>query len=361
MIELINLRKEYPNVVPIENITATINDGEVVSIIGPSGTGKSTLLRLINMLENPTSGQIIIDGEEITAAGYPLDALRKKAGMVFQHFNLFNHMTVIENVCFAPMKLNKVKPAEAYERGMELLEQVGMSGWAMNYPGELSGGQKQRVAIARTLANNPEIILFDEPTSALDPTMVGEVEKVIQDLCSRGYTILLVTHDMKFAEKISTRVLYLDQGGVYEDGTPEQIFNNPQKERTKMFIKQSKIIEVTLSSRDFDFISFYSKLDRFAFKNDIDSEMKRKIMAIFEELCYQILIPKLKEKDFSIVFNVEYVSRDKKSVISLNYDGTDIDPEDVNDVIAWNIIKHYSNSIDFSETDSGRKELKINI
>ena len=199
MIEIKHLRKEYDTVTPIEDLSVTVNDGDVISLIGPSGTGKSTLLRCINMLETPTSGHIWIDDTEITDPNCDLDMVRRRMGMVFQSFNLFGHMTVIENIMFSPITLLDKPKQEAYDEGMKLLRMVGLAQKAMNYPDELSGGQKQRIAIARTLAMDPEIILFDEPTSALDPTMVGEVQAVIRDLSTTGKTLMIVTHEMDFA------------------------------------------------------------------------------------------------------------------------------------------------------------------
>ena len=233
MIELRHVRKEYEIGAPIEDVSAVIHDGEVVSIIGPSGTGKTTLLKMINMLEKPTSGQIFVDGEEVTAPDYPLNKLRMKVSMVFQNFNLFNNMTVIENVCCAPIDLKEKDPSAMYDEGMRLLETVGMKKFAMKYPDRLSGGQKQRVAIARSLAMEPKYILFDEPTSALDPIMVDEVGKEIKKLRDEGYTIVLVTHDMHFAKDVSTRVLYLRNGRIWADGTPEQIFRYMKEEDTE--------------------------------------------------------------------------------------------------------------------------------
>ena len=241
MIELKHLRKEYPNAIPLRDVSVTINDGDIVSVIGPSGTGKSTLIRCINLLDKPTSGQIIVNGTDITAKGCNIREVRKKMGMVFQSFNLFGHQTVIENVMNGPIDLLGLSRQEAYERAMELLRLVGMESRALNYPDMLSGGQKQRVAIARTLSMDPDIILFDEPTSALDPTMVGEVQAVIRELAKMGKTMMIVTHEMKFAREICNRVFYLDQGGIYEDGTPEQVFGNPQSEKTRAFLSKASI------------------------------------------------------------------------------------------------------------------------
>ena len=206
MIKIEHLRKEYPNVTPLKDVSVEINDGDVISVIGPSGTGKSTLLRCINLLEKPTSGHITIDGQEITDPKCNVPMLRRKMGMVFQGFNLFGHLTVIENIMLAPMDLLGKSKQEAYDTGMQLLRTVGLAEKALNYPDELSGGQKQRIAIARTLAMDPDVILLDEPTSALDPTMVGEVQAVIRDLAKTGKTMMIVTHEMGFARAISNRV-----------------------------------------------------------------------------------------------------------------------------------------------------------
>jgi len=238
MIELKHLCKKYENATPFNDINAVINDGDVISVIGPSGTGKSTLLRCINKLETPTSGQIIVDGVDITALGCDISEIRRKVGMVFQSFNLFAHRTIIENVMNGPVDLLGLSRQEAYDKSMELLHMVGMDSRALDYPDMLSGGQKQRVAIARAVAMDPEFILFDEPTSALDPTMVGEVQEVIRDLANMGKSMMIVTHEMKFAREICNRVFYLDQGGIYEEGTPEQVFDHPQKELTRRFLQR---------------------------------------------------------------------------------------------------------------------------
>ena len=205
----------------LKDVNCDIEKGEVISIIGPSGTGKSTLLRAINMLEPPTGGEILVDGENIMAKGYKLDKMRQKMGMVFQSFNLFDHMTVLENITYAPVKLLKTSVEDAKAEGMDLLQKVGLAQKADVYPESLSGGQKQRVAIARALAMHPEVILFDEPTSALDPTMVGEVLSVIRQLAKEGMTMLIVTHEMRFAKDVSTRIFFMNEGIIYEDGTPE--------------------------------------------------------------------------------------------------------------------------------------------
>ena len=260
IISIRHLCKEYPNVTPLRDVSVEIKKGEVISIIGPSGTGKSTLLRCINLLEVPTRGEIIVDGVVTTDKKCKVNLVRQKMGMVFQSFNLFSHRTIIENIMMGQVDLLGRSRQEAYDRGMELLRTIGLGDKALAYPDELSGGQKQRAAIARTVAMEPEIILFDEPTSALDPTMVGEVLSVIRRLAGQGMTMMIVTHEMKFARDVSTRIFYMDQGEIYEDGTPEQIFEHPKRERTRIFIRQLKVLHVDSISRDFDFPAFMTQL-----------------------------------------------------------------------------------------------------
>ena len=232
-----HLQKTYENgLAVLKNVTATIEKGEVISIIGPSGTGKSTFLRCLNRLEEPTGGQIIFDGQDVTDRSNDINKIRQKLSMVFQHFNLFNHLTVMENLTLAPVKQKLMSEAEAEKKAMELLTRVGLAEKADVYPAQLSGGQKQRVAIARSLAMNPKAILFDEPTSALDPEMVGEVLDVMKALAKDGMTMVVVTHEMGFARDVADRVLFMSDGVITEEGTPEQIFDNPQQERTKAFL-----------------------------------------------------------------------------------------------------------------------------
>ena len=240
MIQVTNLHKKFDNLEVLKGIDEHIGKGEVVVVIGPSGSGKSTFLRCLNLLEDVTEGHIVVDGEEITGQKVNVNEIRQKMGMVFQHFNLFPHLTIMGNITLAPVLLKKMTKEEAQKKGRELLKRVGLEDKADAYPNQLSGGQKQRVAIARALAMNPEIILFDEPTSALDPEMVGEVLEVMKDLAKSGMTMVIVTHEMGFAREVASRVIFMDQGIVMENGTPEQIFSNPQNERTKLFL--SKIL-----------------------------------------------------------------------------------------------------------------------
>ena len=238
MIEVKNLRKSFDGTEVLKGINETINKGDVACIIGPSGSGKSTFLRCLNLLEIPTGGQIIFEGENLTAKGVDLNLHRRKMGMVFQQFHLFPHMTVIDNLTMAPVLLKKATKAQAEKKGMELLERVGLADRASAYPAELSGGQKQRVAIVRALCMNPDVMLFDEPTSALDPEMVGEVLDVMKELAKEGMTMVVVTHEMGFAKEVANRVLFMDDGVIMEEGTPQEIFDNPKCERLKTFLSK---------------------------------------------------------------------------------------------------------------------------
>ncbi|BDY05171.1 amino acid ABC transporter ATP-binding protein [Ferrimonas sp. YFM] len=238
MIKVSNLHKQFGDVEVLKGIDQSVAPGEVVSVIGPSGSGKSTFLRCLNLLETPTQGEILIEGESITAPGACVDQLRRKVGMVFQNFNLFPHKTVMENITLAPVKLGLMSTEQAKAKALSLLEQVGLAAKAEVYPSSLSGGQKQRVAIARALAMEPDLMLFDEPTSALDPEMVGDVLDVMKSLADDGMTMVIVTHEMGFAREVSDRVLFIDGGEVVESGPPQQIFDAPQQQRTQSFLSK---------------------------------------------------------------------------------------------------------------------------
>ena len=238
MITVKNLQKQFKDHKVLLGINETFQEGEVVVVIGPSGSGKSTFLRCLNLLETPNGGEIYIDGEMINDPKVDVNRIRQKMGMVFQHFNLFPHLTVLENITLAPIKVKKVKPEAAKAKALELLKIVGLLEKADAYPNQLSGGQKQRIAIARSLAMEPKILLFDEPTSALDPEMVGEVLEVMKDLAKSGMTMVVVTHEMGFAKEVGSRVLFMDEGVIVEQGTPEQIFDHPTHERTKSFLSK---------------------------------------------------------------------------------------------------------------------------
>lgn len=238
LFQINDLCKSFGQLEVLKNITTEIRKGEVVVIIGPSGSGKSTFLRSLNLLEEPTSGTILFEGKDITDKHANVNRYRQNIGMVFQHFNLFPHMTILKNMTLAPMKLLKISPAEAEETAMGYLKRVGLLEKANSYPNQLSGGQKQRIAIVRALCMQPDVLLFDEPTSALDPEMVGEVLEVMKDLAKSGMTMLVVTHEMGFAKEVGSRVLFMDDGKIVEENTPAVIFSNPQSERLKDFLSK---------------------------------------------------------------------------------------------------------------------------
>ena len=292
LIEIRNLRKEYsPDVVPLKGVNADIEAGEVISIIGPSGTGKSTLLRCINRLETPTSGQIIVDGVDVCAPGTDLARLRKSMGMVFQSFNLFPHKMAVENIMLPQQSLLGKSAREAYEEAMKQLERVGLADRARQYPDELSGGQKQRVAIARALAMHPQILLFDEPTSALAPTMVSEVLSVIRDLAGTGLTMLLVTHEMRLARHVSDRVFFMTDGEIYEEGSPEQIFEHPLREGTRNFIFRIRSWTCILSPSSRDFHGMTGSLEKFCKDQFLGRRQAMNCQLAVEELVVSFLLP----------------------------------------------------------------------
>ena len=242
LFEIKDLQKKFGSLTVFDGLRETICKGDVVVIIGPSGGGKSTFIRCLNLLEQPTAGKIYFEGEDITAKGFDVNKHRQKVGMVFQQFNLFNNLTVLENITISLTKVKKQSEEESREKALKILKRVGLEDKANAYPSQLSGGQKQRIAIVRALAMEPDVLLFDEPTSALDPEMVGEVLQVISDLARDGITMVVVTHEMGFARKVGMRVLFMDGGQIAEQGTPEEIFEHPQNARTKEFL--SKVINV---------------------------------------------------------------------------------------------------------------------
>ncbi len=344
MIRIEHLRKEYANATPLQDVNVTINDGDVISVIGPSGTGKSTFIRCLNLLETPTSGNIWVDGVCITDKKCDINKVRQKMGMVFQSFNLFNHMNVIGNIIAAPVDLLKIPKAEAYEEGMRLLRTVGLADKAQNFPEELSGGQKQRVAIARTLAMKPNIILFDEPTSALDPTMVGEVQAVIRDLASQGLTMIIVTHEMRFAREIANRVFFMDEGGIYEEGTPDEIFQNPKREKTIAFIRHINTFTTEILSRDFDFIGLNTGLEEFGRRNGMSQKAIYRLQSVFEELGVQIILSALGE-NVKMNLSVDYSQTEERATMRIKYGGDPFDPKDSDNILSLKLAENASESI----------------
>lgn len=300
MITVHHLRKSYDGAEVLRDVNAEIEKGEVISIIGPSGTGKSTFLRCLNLLEQPDGGEIRIDGQSVLDKSAPVDRLRQKVGMVFQQFNLFPHLTVVENIALAPRSLLKLSKQDAFDRAADLLEKVGLSGKTNALPDELSGGQQQRVAIARTLAMEPEVVLFDEPTSALDPTMVGEVLSVIRNLAGTGMTMLIVTHEMRFARDVSSRVFYMDEGVIYESGPPEDIFARPKREKTRTFIHRISMFRSEIDRADFDLYQLRARLEDFAVKQFLEQKKRNTLQLIVEELLVQILLPRTEKIQLSV-------------------------------------------------------------
>ena len=359
MIEIKNLNKEFDGATPLKDVNVTINDGDVIAVIGPSGTGKSTFLRCINLLEKPTSGQIFLNGEEITGKGVDIKKIRRKMGMVFQSFNLFGHLTVIENLMRPPIDLLGMGKQEAYDNGMELLRRVGLADKALSYPDELSGGQKQRVAIARTLSMDPEVILLDEPTSALDPTMVSEVQAVIRELSKSGKTMLIVTHEMGFAKAISNRVFYMDDGGIYEDGTPEQIFDRPGKELTRRFIRKLKVFEALIESKGYDFIGFNVELEKYFAQNDVLTADKYRIRLAIEEIVQQILFPVMGSPHIRV--KTEYSTEDGSSTVTVAYSGKPFDIRMTDNKLSLSMIEKMTGEIKYTYDANAEEQNVVEI
>ncbi len=343
MISIKHLNKNFGNIEILKDVSAEINQGDVVSIIGPSGSGKSMLLRCINMLISPTDGQIFVDGIDVTDKKTDFRKIRRRIGMVFQSFNLFSHKMAVENVMMGPMDLLGVSKQEAFDEACKLLKLVGMGERIYYYPDELSGGQQQRVAIARCLAMKPEIILFDEPTSALDPTMVGEVQAVIKKLAQEGLTMMIVTHDMKFSREVSNRVFYMDDGTVYEQGTPDEIFDNPQRERTRAFVKRLKTMEYKIQSKDFDLYELNSKVSEFAKNNFISHSQLISIQLVLEEL---ILNNILKHTE-NITIGLRYYEADASAELDISYGGEAYDPyeNESEDVLSMLLVRQKTSDV----------------
>ncbi len=357
LVKIEHLKKAYRDITPLADVNTSICRGEIITVIGPSGTGKSTLLRCINRLETPTDGAITVFGEDICDKKTDLNSVRRRMGMVFQSFNLFGHLTVIENVMLAPTLLKKQPKQEAYENAMRLLRSVGVAEKALNYPDELSGGQKQRVAIARCLAMSPHIILLDEPTSALDPTMVGEVQAVIKQLSESGYTMIIVTHEMKFAKDVSHRVFYMDSGVIYEEGTPEQIFDHPQREKTRAFVKRLRTLEYVISSKDFDLYELNTLIEEFARKHSIMPHAVHNVQLVLEEMIMNFIIKKTED----ITVNIGFSEVDSEIEIVLSYRGGAYDPfadADENDIAA-KLVNKYVSEHAWSYTDQNKLVLKL--
>jgi len=353
MITVKNLSKSFGDVRVLKDVNVTISKGEIISVIGPSGTGKSTFLRCLNLLEMPGGGSIEIDGIPLLGKTTHVPRLRQKMGMVFQSFNLYAHLSVLENLTIGPIKLLKKNRKEANGKAIELLKLVGLAEKANSFPEELSGGQKQRVAIARCMAMNPEILLFDEPTSALDPTMVSEVLAVIRKLAREGITMIIVTHEMDFARTISHRVLYMDEGIIYEEGPPEVIFSNPKREKTRAFIHRIRSMHYHISSKDYDLYAMNGEMETFCEKH-----MLPKLVSDYvEQVAEEILIL---QKDFDdIDISLSYRENDGSVEILIENTGFPFNPMEENaleDSIGLNIIRSRCKTLDY-KFENGRNTL----
>lgn len=357
MITVRHLSKKFGETCVLKDVNAEINKGEVISIIGPSGTGKSTFLRCLNLLERPSSGEILINGVSLLSPETDIHLLRRKMGMVFQSFNLFSHLMVVENLMLGPVQLLKLSRQEAYDRSMKLLETVGLTARAYAFPGELSGGQKQRVAIARALAMEPEIILFDEPTSALDPTMVSEVLAVIRKLKEQGLTMMIVTHEMDFARDVSTRIFYMDEGIIFEDGPPEQIFEHPKREKTRAFIHKISLFRFTAESKTLDIYRFNAELEDFCIRHLLNRKQIHNLQLLCEEVLVNLLFP-LTEK---VELSIGCTDDNRETEITFEYAGQTGNPlENPNpdQELSCKIVQHLAPECNFS-TEAGSSRLRF--
>ena len=349
-IEIKSLGKSYGDNFILKDLNAVIRGGDVISLIGPSGCGKSTLLRCISRLEQPTEGEVSVLGTAIKDDRKSLQELHSKIGMVFQTFNLFENMTVIENIMLAPMIVRKVPRQDAYEKALSLLHKVGLDDKALKFPAQLSGGQKQRVAICRALAMEPEIMLFDEPTSALDPTMVNEVQHVIKDLADSGITMLVVTHEMEFAKKISNRVFYMDDKTIYDDGTVEAIFENPTKEKTRRFIKKLSTFNYVIDSPGYDYVNMINEVLAYGARHMIPKKLINKLQYITEELCDRTLSRHFNANDelpLPITYQYEYSEVTGTVEADINYPGAKYNPLE-EDTLEIKIVKYQVDNIEYS-------------
>lgn len=339
MIKVSHLKKEFDKTA-LKDISLEINDGEVVSIIGPSGCGKSTFIRCLNLIEKPSSGSIQFNGIELTDKKTDLREIRKKIGVVSQSCNVFSNKMVIENVMMGPMDLNKVPKQQAFDNAVRILKQVGLGEKLYNLPKELSGGQRQRVAIARELAMEADVILFDEPTSSLDNAMKLEVQAVIRNLKKKKQTMVIISHDTEFCKEISDRVFFFDKGTVYEEGTPDEIFNHPKKEKTIAFIKQLKSLELKISSRDFDLYELNSKIEQFA----LDYRLSKKSLMNLELIIEEIVINSLLKHTEDIAIKIRYFETDKKIDLALTYGGESYDPfiADDEDFLSMLVVRQFT-------------------
>jgi len=360
MIRIEHLSKRYGDVTVLADVSAEIRSGEVVSIIGPSGTGKSTLLRCLNGLETPSGGSIHVDGIDLLDPRSDIDQVRRTMNMVFQSFNLFSHLSVIDNLTLGPIKLKGVPRAQAQTRARELLNLVGLSQKADHLPDELSGGQKQRVAIARCLAMDPKIILFDEPTSALDPTMVSEVLAVIRKLARDGMTMAIVTHEMAFARDVSNRVFYMDEGRIYEQGSPQEIFEQPKLEKTRAFVNRIRSLTRRIDTPGYDLYSLNAEIEAFCARQILPQSLRDRLLPLVEE-SLQICRPQLDRAPADLTVAYSEKTGGLELIIERTAQaGNLLENPLVPDDLGVRLIRHYAQSVHYSET-AGRGRLVFRI
>lgn len=356
MIKIKGLKKSFGDLQVLNGIDANIKQGECIAIIGPSGTGKSVFLRSIALLEKPDKGQIFINNVEITDKKTNINKIREKMGMVYQGYHLFSHLNILDNITLAPRKIKKMSKNDAEKKALELLSMVGLVEKAKNSPDQLSGGQQQRVAIARCLAMEPEIMLFDEPTSALDPTMTYEVLSIMKKLTETGMTMLIVTHEMNFAREVSDRIIFMEDGIIYEEGTPEEIFESPKKEKTNTFIRELKVFNYEIKSLNFDMVSMNAKIEVFCQKHNIDSKQKYNAQLILEEIIVEIFKNCYKHSEPYLKYTIQYSAKAEEITINMDYVGQLFDPfeftdEDIMDNLGMIIIKKFIKSYKFNHKD----------
>ena len=321
MLKVEHLSMDFGVAEPLKDINCEIKKGDVICVMGSSGCGKSTFINCLNRMVEPTGGKIIFDGEEIKNKTN-LCKLRQKMGMVFQSYNLFPHLTIIENMVVAPRNLLGMEKEKSYAKAFELLRIVGLSDKWDQYPSSLSGGQQQRIAIVRALMMEPEILLLDEPTSALDPTMVSEVETVIRELATNGLTMIIVTHSLQLAKNIASRIFYLDEGVIYEEGPPEVVLSAPTKEKTRWFVRQMKVFYQKITSHEFDYLSALTALTTYGQKQRISTDIMEKLHILFEDLCVDLVLPNVNEP---VVFSVAYDEENERAEAVIEYMGNEKD------------------------------------
>lgn len=362
LIEVKGLRKSFGSLEVLKGVDLNVEQGERIAIIGGSGCGKSVFLRSLVRLEQPDAGQIFIDGQEITAKGADVDKIRRSAGMVFQKFHLFSEMDVMDNLCLAPTRLKSMPREEAEAKAMDLLAQVGLANRAHAWPTVLSGGQQQRIAICRCLMMEPKVLLFDEPTSALDPTMVGEVLAVIRMLAKREMSMLIVTHEMNFAREVANRVLFFADGGIYEQGTPEQIFDHPQKEKTIAFINKIKFFSFEITEKQFDLMVLQGGIQTFGEKYGLTAKEIYRLQICCEELIYEMLEHSYpNESHVELSLNISYAETDGSRKIEFTCGGAAYNPFAQDDEgLSVTILKNMSKEINYDYIN-GQNLFKITL